>query len=434
MLKKIVRFALLGLVVIAVVGQGELTGVAQSSSSSMPVFQVDPSWPKLPNNWVLGVVSSVTTDKQDHVWILHRPGLVKAELKAQAAPPVLEFDANGKFLNAWGGPGQGYDWPGTEHGLLIDKDNVWIGGSGIGDDMLLKFTLQGKFVSQIGAHAQSKGNADTKNVNRPADVFIDAKTNEMFVADGYGDRRVVVFDAATGAFKRMWGAFGNPPDSEPAAGAPGAGGGGGGTAAAGGGRPGGGGGGRAAAAAGAGGGGAGGAAGGRQGGGRAAAPAPVLDTEGPGAPTFGNPVHSVKISNDRLLYVADRANRRVQVFTPEGKYVTQVFINRAGPSNQSAAGIAFSPDPQQQFMYVSDLGNSHMLVLDRKALQVLYEFGAKGTAPGEFQAPHLIAVDSKGNLYTAEVNPGNRAQRFVYKGMSKTPPSNALTAAQIAAP
>src|SRR5262245_61795491 len=257
--------------------------------------------------------------------------------------------------------------------------------------MLLKFTLQGKFIRQFGASGKGTGNTDTKNVNRPADIFVDAKTNEAYVADGYGDRRVVVFDADTGAFKRMWGAFGNAPDSDPPAGAgPAAGGGGGGR-------------------------------------GRGAQAAPVLDTDGRGAERFGNPVHSVKLSNDGLVYVADRSNRRIQVFTPAGKYVTQVFINRAGPSAGSVAGLAFSPDPQQQFLYAADYGNSHIAVLDRKTLTVLYQFGTRSAKPGEFQGPHHIAIDSKGNLYVAEVNRGNRAQKFLSKRLSPTPPANALT-------
>jgi hypothetical protein len=219
------KLASLTLIVAAALAQGAPVGLAQSAPASrMPVFEVDPSWPKLPNNWVTGVVSSVTVDRRDHVWILHRPGTVQEQQKAQAAPPVLEFDPNGKFLNAWGGPAQGYDWPGTEHGIFVDhKDIVWIGGSGIGDDMLLKFTNQGKFLKQFGARGQSKGNADSKNVNRSADVFVHPKTNEAYVADGYGNRRVIVLDAETGAFKRMWGAFGKPPDDAPPAGAPGAG-------------------------------------------------------------------------------------------------------------------------------------------------------------------------------------------------------------------
>jgi DNA-binding beta-propeller fold protein YncE len=362
---------------------------ADAQTSAMPVFQVDSEWPKLPNNWVLGVVSSVAVDGRDHVWILHRPRTVEDSLKGRAAPPVLEFDANGTFIKAWGGDAKGYDWPVTEHGIFVDHKNiVWIGGSGIGDDMLLNFTTDGKFLKQFGARGQSKGNADSKNVNRPADVFVHAKTNEAYVADGYGNRRVIVLDADTGTLKRLWGAFGNPPDDQPPAGAPGVGG----------------------------------AAGGR---GAGSAP-PVLDTEGPGPARFSNPVHAVRVSNDGLVYVADRQNRRVQVFSVDGKYVAQAFINRAGPAAGSAAGLAFSPDSEQQFLYVSDLGNSHVAVLNRKTLQVLYQFGARGTTPGDFQAPHLLAVDSKGNLYTAEVNPGNRAQKFLFKGMSPKPPSNAI--------
>lgn len=152
----------------------------------------------------------------------------------------------------------------------------------------------------------------------------------------------------------------------------------------------------------------------------------MLDTEGPGSPQFSNPVHGIKISNDDLLYVADRTNRRIQVFTPGGKYVTQVFINRAGPAAGSVAGVAFSPDRQQQFLYAADYGNSHTVVLDRKTLNVLYQFGTRSPKPGDFQGPHHLAVDSKGNIYVAEVAPGNRAQKFLFKGMSATPPPNAV--------
>src|ERR1041384_1890306 len=230
MQRTLLRYACVGLAMAALAGLHELPGAAQapSRSAGMPVFQVDPAWPALPNNWVVGIVSAVTVDKRDHVWILHRPRTVAAELKGRAAPPVLDSDADGNFVSAWGGPstalgtgeGSGYDWPTTEHGITIDnKDVVWIGGSGGGDDMLLNFTLQGKFLREFGRARESKGNADTGNVNRPADIFVDAKTNEAYVADGYGNRRIVVFDATTGKFKRMWGAFGNPPDSDPPAGA-----------------------------------------------------------------------------------------------------------------------------------------------------------------------------------------------------------------------
>ena len=376
---------------------------APATATRVPVFEVDPAWPKLPNDWAVGHVASVAVDRRDHVWMLHRPNTIPEDRRSHAAPPVLEFDASGKFVNAWGGPGPGYDWPDSEHGIAVDyKDHVWIGGSApvapslrnLDDDMILKFDNKGKFLLQIGGRSVSKGNADTKTVHQSADVFVWPKTNEAFVADGYGNRRVIVFDADTGAFKRQWGAFSNAPIDVPPA------------------------------ARGGGGGGAGGAT---AGGGRGAAP--VLDTEGNGSPQFGGPVHAVKVSNDGLVYVADRPNRRVQVFTPDGKFVTQTFINRSGPSPQSAAGLAFSPDAQQQFLYVADYGNSHIAVLDRKSLQLLYQFGQRSEKPGDFQGLHHLAIDSKGNLYTGEVAPGARAQRFVFKGLSNTLPPNAITPA-----
>jgi DNA-binding beta-propeller fold protein YncE len=375
----------------------------RAAGTPMPVFEVDPSWPKVPNNWTLGHVSSVAVDRRDHVWILHRPNTIPEDRRGRAAPPVLEFDAKGAFVNAWGGPAAGYDWPDSEHGIAVDyKDHVWIGGSApvapslrmLDDDMLLKFDRKGKFLLQIGGRDKSGGNKDTKSVHQSADVFVYPKTNEAFVADGYGNRRVIVFDADTGAFKRMWGAFSNAPIDVPAAARGGA---------------------RGTGAA---------------GGGRGAAPA--LDTEGQGSPQFGGPVHAVKVSNDDLVYVADRPNRRVQVFTPDGKYLTQTFINRGGPSPQSAAGLAFSPDQRQQFLYVADYGNSHIAVLDRKSLQLLYQFGQRSEKPGDFQGLHHLAVDSKGNIYTGEVAPGARAQRFVFKGLSETLPPNALTPQQLA--
>jgi DNA-binding beta-propeller fold protein YncE len=231
-------------------------------------------------------------------------------------------------------------------------------------------------------------------------LFVSAKSNEVYVADGYGNSRVIVFDADTGAFKRMWGAFGEPPEDDAGSGGRGPSGG------------------PLGATAGRGGGGA---------------PSPALDTEGPGSPRFASPVHGIVVSNDNIVYVADRSNRRVQMFTPKGKYLGQFFVNRAGPATDSVCGFAFSPDKKQQFLYIADFGNSHLVVVDRKKLEVLYQFGKRGAEPGEFQGIHHIAVDSKGNLYTAEVAPGARVQRFVYKGLSSTLPANAVPADQLPA-
>jgi hypothetical protein len=384
--------------VVASLGAALLFGVSATRLTAQarqaPTFQVDPTWPALPNNWVLGTVTSVTVGKDDHVWIVHRPRTVAEPKRAQAAPPVLEYDGAGKFVKAWGGDGQGYDWPAAEHGISADyKGNLWFTGSspsggspdGPVDNMLLKFTRTGKFLLQIGGRNQPGGNKDTKNLERAADVDIYQKTNEAFVADGYGNRRVIVFDADTGAFKRMWGAFGQPPDDEPPAainrGARGA----------------------APAAP-----------------GSAAPPAAATPpATGEGSPRFANPVHGIKVSKDGLVYVADRTNRRVQVFDLAGKYINQVFINRT--EGVSAAGLAFSPDAQQTFMYVADYGNSHLVVVNRKTLEVLYQFGKRSPAPGDFQGLHNLAADAKGNLYTAEVAPGNRAQKFLFKGLSATP-------------
>jgi hypothetical protein len=368
--------------------------VAQSPGSTQyPVFEVDRSWPPaLPNGWVLGQTPGVAVDRRDHIWVLHRPRTVPDAQRAKAAPPVLEFDADGTFLRAWGGPGAGFDWPDSEHGVYVDdKDNVWIGGSSPtstsltkrSDDMLLKFTKDGRFLKQIGGPDASRGNADTRSVNKPADAFVHRKTNELYVADGYGNRRIAVFDADTLAFKRMWGAFGNAPvDPPPAAG------------------------------------------------GRGSTPFVV---EGPGPDQFASPTHAVKVSNDDLVYVADRQNRRVQVFTPDGKFVNQAFVNRTGPANGSVAGLAFSPDAAQRFLYVADYGNSHVVVMDRRSLTILYQFGTRSATPGDFQGAHHLAATSKGDLVVVEVSPGNRVQRFRFKGLSNTLPPSALTPAQLAA-
>ena len=372
-----------------------VTASDTATAEQMPVFEPDPSWPKLPNNWALGQTPSVAVDRHDNVWILHRPRTVAQG--QTAAPAVIELDPAGRFVSSWGGPGQGFDWPDSEHGIFVDyQDNVWIGGSSPtstsltkrSDDMLLKFTKQGNFLFQIGGYDKSGGNGDTKSVKRAADAFVYQKTNEVFVADGYGNRRVIVFDAATGTFKRQWGAFGNvplDPSPAPAIGQAGT-----------------------------------------------SGVRPPLETEGPGLEQFGSPVHNVKIANDGLVYVADRSNRRIQIFDIQGKYIDQIFINRAGPSAGSAAGLAFSPDREQRFLYVADYGNSRILILRRKPARVLYQFGLREATPGNFQGVHFVSVDSKGNLYTAEVLPGNRVQKFLYRGTASTPPKNALTAEQLA--
>ena len=158
---------------------------SRATAHPMPQFQVDPAWPKIPGKWVLGLVSNVAVDDQDHVWLLQRPDTVKPEQKAMAAPPVLELDAAGNFVHGWGGPGADYEWPDAEHGIAFDqKGHVWLAGSDQKDSQLLEFTRDGRFVLQVGHKGQGKSNADTQNMHGAADGFFYAKASEIGIAGG----------------------------------------------------------------------------------------------------------------------------------------------------------------------------------------------------------------------------------------------------------
>jgi NHL repeat-containing protein len=345
----------------------------QSSTLRPPMFEVDPAWPSIPNNWVLGEVTSVSVDSKDHIWVLHVPQSIPEAQRGNAAPPVLEFDAAGKLLASWGAPSDGSPWPGREHGIFVDaNDFVWIGGRagwprqttpGVSDDMIVKYTMAGKFVMQIGKSGQGKGNTDKENVRQATDVFVDTSAKEVYVADGYGNKRVVVFDSENGKFKRMWGAFGNPPPEAMAANPP--------------------------------------------------TPQPQTTSDGP--PDFGLP-HAIKVSRDGTVYVADRINNRIQMFTTAGKFLRQVRVtNDGGTVVPVPAGFAFSPDRRQQFLYVVDSGLMRIVIFDRQTMTQIGAVGMRGKGAGEFDIVHHMAADSKGNLYTAEIVTNRRAQRFVLK-------------------
>jgi len=386
------------LTAIATLGIGSLIlgrrAVVEAAAVQAPRFEVDPMWPKpLPNHWVMGNTIGVSVDASDHVWIIHRAGsLEPKEIYASTtppgatcclpAPPVLEFDQEGNLIGHWGGPGQGYDWPESNHGITVDyKGNVWIGGNGRGpqpkgqapvegqappaalfkDNEILKFTQDGKFLMQIGKPGQSKGSNDIENLKGPAKMFVDRKTNELYVADGYGNHRVIVFDADTGKYKRHWGAYGKKPDDT------------------------------------------------------------NLGNYNPDAPVaqqFRNPVHCAELSNDNLLYVCDRVNDRIQVFKPDGTFVKEVFIAKRTLGDGSVWDIAFSKDPQQKYIYLADGANEKVYVMLRDSLEILTSFGDGGRQPGEFYAVHSIATDSKGNVYTTETYRGQRVQKFTYKGLA----------------
>jgi hypothetical protein len=352
-----------------------------------PAFEVDPFWPKpLPNHWVLGSTIGVWVDERDHVWIIHRSSATLSNMEKGAeletptgvcckgAPPVLEFDAAGNLVSSWGGPGQGYEWPTSNHGITVDhKGNVWIGGNGDGDSQLLKFTRSGKFLLQVGKANARKGatgqngqptyvggSNDSVSFGRVAKIFVDPRANEAYIADGYLNKRVVVLDADTGQLKRYWGAYGNKPDDTNLG---------------------------------------------------------PYNPSAPPAQQFRNPVHCADLANDDFLYVCDRANDRLQVFRKDGTFVKEKVIAKETLGEGSVWDIAFSKDAQQTYIYLADGRNMRIRILRRDTLEELTNFGDGGRQPGQFYAPHSVAVDSRGNLFTTETYEGKRVQKFVYRGL-----------------
>jgi hypothetical protein len=339
---------------------GVLAQSARDGARSVPTFEVDRAWPKVPAQWKLGDASSFAIDGEDRVWLLHRSRtLVKPEDAAMAAPPVIVFDAAGTFVTAWGGAGAGYEWPQREHGIHVDAEgSVWVTGNNcptngvaglepVADDQILKFAQDGTFRLQIGRSNQSTGNADTRNVHRAADVWVHPATNELFVADGYGNHRVVVFDAQSGAFKRMWGAFGRAPIDDD-----------------------------------------------------------HCENATPANPQTFTTVHALRVAQDGMVYVADRENQRVQAFRSDGTFVKELVKT----DTPFARNLALSHDAAQQFLYVGN-GND-IVIVDRQTLEIAGSIAV----PDMLGGGHHIATDSKGNLYVAGTAAG--MQKLAFNGMS----------------
>jgi hypothetical protein len=350
-----------------------------AQSVQVPIFEYDPTFPKpLPENWAIGAIGGLAVDRQEHIYVAQRPsslrgnerftGAADTPPKAECcipAPPILEFDQAGTLIRSWGGPGPGYDWPQIEHGLFVDyKDNVWIAGNGENDAHLLKFTREGKFLRQFGKPGARGGSADTTNLGQPANLTVDPASNEVYVADGYRNRRVIVLDADTFAFKRMWGAYGNKPDD---------------------------------------------------------APLGPYNPDAPPAQQFRLP-HNIAISRDGFVYVADRTNNRIQVFRKDGTYVKEMFVAKRTLLLGAASGFALSSDPQQRFLYMIDGANHHVWILERQSLAIVARFGQQGLWGGFLNVPHAITVDGRGNIYVGENFDARRFQRFLYKGLGTPKP------------
>ena len=361
------------------------------SSSAAPQYKIDPFWPKpLPNNWIIGQVSGLAVDLHDHIWIVHRPRSLTAHEAAAVqdpptadccvpAPSIVEFDPEGNVVQAWGGPTWNQEqsvldtsygsanvaewvdpedgWPAAEHGLFVDhEDNLWMGGNGMDDHVVLKMSPSGERLLTIGYWYETGGSNDPQRLGRPADIAVDPETREVFVADGYLNHRIVVFDADTGEYKRHWGAYGERPDDEPW---------------------------------------------------------PEYDPEAEQFRGYRNPVHTVRLSVDGLLYMTDRTSNRIQVFLRDGTFVREAIVAPQTLGQGSAWDLALSSDPAQAWLFMADGHNKKVWIISREDLAVIGSFGQGGRQAGQFEWVHNIASDSRGNLYTAEVNTGKRVQKFL---------------------
>ena len=401
-----------------------VSAAASAQTVQAPRFQVDPFWPKpLPTHTLLGSLTGIAIDKQDHVWVVNLTNsfVTRTETGADQDPPigeccmpaspVLEFDATGKLVGHWGGPGAGYTWPMANAGIAVDdKGNVWIAGTGPRDTQILQFTRDGKFIKAFGVAASAataapsatapdtayagvsgaqRGGAGaagagggrgggrggrgaavpplpansgaTDAFGGATEISFDFKANEAYVADGSRNHRVAVIDLGTGAIKRSWGAYGKPATDN------------------------------------------------------AATPHQANN------PQFGNPVRCAELSNDEMVYVCDQQNNRIQVFRKTGEFVKEKSVAPNTKGAGSVWDIAFSRDAQQRYLYVADGQNMKVRILERSTLDEVSTFGDGGRYPGQFFAVHSIATDSKGNVYTVETLEGKRIQKFEYQGVKSGP-------------
>ena len=340
------------------------------TADNLPIYEVDPTWPPtLPNNWILGDIRGLFVDDNDHLWIIHMPSsLTPQEIGAAVeppisdccfpAPPVLELDPEGNVLRTWGGPGEGYTWYDAEHGIYIDHYGfVWTGTSN--GFHVMKFTQDGKHVLTIGEPGINKGSDAPDHLGGPANFYVEPKTNEIFIADGYRNKRVVVYDAETGKYLRHWGAYGNPPDD-------------------------------------------------------------TYEYEYPvnmdNPPQQYSTLHGIVGTKDGLIYVADRRGNRIQVFRQTGEYLMERFVRPETGGSGSSFSLQLSRDPEQSILYLMDGTNQRVWLLRREDLKILDRFGKPGRQSGEFIRAHMISIDSKNRMYTGEAGNGRRMQRWILKG------------------
>jgi hypothetical protein len=362
----------------------------QFTDRAIPRFQVDAAWPTVPEELILGQVPGLSVDRSDNIWILQRPnslgfsdtGLAQnppIAVCCRPAPHVMRFSPDGTYLDGWGGPAYAPEidgvnqWPSTVHGLYVDDNqSVWIAGNGDGDHVVLNFTAEGDFLRSLGRRNATGGNFDRETLGGPADIAYDPQSGEALIADGYINKRIIGFDE-DGEFTRFWGAYASSPDEKTREGAFD----------------------------------------------QSQASSNADGGADPESDSFGDIVHCVVRGPDERIYVCDRRNNRLQVFatTDDGRteFVRDIVIAPTTGGTRTASDVAWSPDGR--FMYVADMMNGQVWILDAASYEELGALGRNGRYPGQFIWLHSVDVDSKGNVYTSEVGTGRRVQKFVFQGV-----------------